>query len=321
MHQHHTRALAAISGALLADALGVPHEFKAAELIPAPAEIQLVMPAGYKRTYPGTPDGTWSDDGSQLLCLMQTLYDNEGELDLQHFGTLLVQWWRSAWHQSGGVVFDCGGATGRALAKIAGGVPAERAGSVAGRTQGNGSLMRVLPAALAPILWGRPPEDVITIAARQSIITHPHPVAQVCCAVYAALAYQLLMDPSLSLPAALAEALYAVRSHTIAATDDMQGALQLVAEALAEGEPSGSGYCVSTLFAAIWAVEHQSDYLSAVRAVISLGGDTDTTACVAGGLAALRYGLDSVPDVWWPKLIMPAESRQLLSLHAKARAA
>jgi ADP-ribosylglycohydrolase len=181
--------------------------------------------------------------------------------------------------------------------------------------------MRTLPAALAPVLWGRPPEDVIAVAARQSIVTHPHPIALVCCALYAALAYQWLMDPSLSLPAALAEALSAVRSHPIAAAEDMQAAIQLVAAALAEGEPSGSGYCVSTLFTAIWAVEHNDNYLSAVRAVISLGGDTDTTACVAGGLAALRYGLNSVPDAWWPRLIMPEESRQLLQLPGRARAA
>jgi ADP-ribosyl-[dinitrogen reductase] hydrolase len=321
MHQHHTRALAAISGALLADALGVPHEFKAAELIPRAEDIQLVMPPGYKRTYPGTPYGTWSDDGSQLLCLLQTLSDNAGELDLDHFGKLLVQWWRNARHQSGGIVFDCGGQTGRALAKLAGGVPVGRAGSGAGQTLGNGSLMRTLPAALAPILWGLPAEAVISIAARQSIVTHPHPVAQVCCAVYAALAYQWLKDPALSLPAALAESLYAIRAHPIAAAPEMQSAIQLVAGALAEGEPSGSGYCVSTLFAAIWAVEHNDTYLGAVRSVIRLGGDTDTTACVAGGLASLRYGLDSVPDTWCSRLIMPAESCLLLQRLGRVRVA
>lgn len=39
----------AMQGALLGDALGVPFEFKSASEIPA--DIQLVMPADYPKTY------------------------------------------------------------------------------------------------------------------------------------------------------------------------------------------------------------------------------------------------------------------------------
>jgi ADP-ribosylglycohydrolase len=35
-----------------------------------------------------------------------------------------------------------------------------------------------------------------------------------------------------------------------------------------------------------------------VRAAISLGDDTDTTACIAGGIAGLRFGLDAIPSRW-----------------------
>lgn len=31
---------------------------------------------------------------------------------------------------------------------------------------------------------------------------------------------------------------------------------------------------------------------------ISLGNDTDTTACVAGGIAGLRYGIHGIPARW-----------------------
>ncbi len=31
---------------------------------------------------------------------------------------------------------------------------------------------------------------------------------------------------------------------------------------------------------------------------MNLGGDTDTTGCVAGGLAGVRYGLDAIPGKW-----------------------
>jgi len=35
-----------------------------------------------------------------------------------------------------------------------------------------------------------------------------------------------------------------------------------------------------------------------VRAAVGLGNDTDTTACVAGGIAGLRDGLASIPPRW-----------------------
>ncbi len=42
----------------------------------------------------------------------------------------------------------------------------------------------------------------------------------------------------------------------------------------------------------------QGPYEEAVRAAISLGSDTDTTACVAGGIAGLRDGVAAIPARW-----------------------
>jgi len=42
----------------------------------------------------------------------------------------------------------------------------------------------------------------------------------------------------------------------------------------------------------------QSDFPSVVRAAIKFGNDTDTTACIAGGLAGIHYGLASIPESW-----------------------
>ena len=37
-------------------------------------------------------------------------------------------------------------------------------------------------------------------------------------------------------------------------------------------------------------------------AAIALGNDTDTTACVAGGLAGIRHGVDGIPRRWREQL-------------------
>ena len=39
-------------------------------------------------------------------------------------------------------------------------------------------------------------------------------------------------------------------------------------------------------------------YRSCVLAAVNLGEDTDTTAAVAGGLAGLYYGDESIPPQW-----------------------
>jgi ADP-ribosyl-[dinitrogen reductase] hydrolase len=35
-----------------------------------------------------------------------------------------------------------------------------------------------------------------------------------------------------------------------------------------------------------------------VLKAVNLGGDTDTTGCVAGGLAGVLYGLENIPTEW-----------------------
>jgi hypothetical protein len=61
-------------------------------------------------------------------------------------------------------------------------------------------------------------------------------------------------------------------------------------------EGDGSGYVVDCLRSARWAVE-TGDYEQVVKSAISLGQDTDTTACVAGGMAGIR-DINAIPERW-----------------------
>lgn len=64
-------------------------------------------------------------------------------------------------------------------------------------------------------------------------------------------------------------------------------------------EPSkGSGYVVDSLWSAIRCVLSTSGYEDCVRNAVALGNDTDTTACIAGGLAGVLYGEQGIPDRW-----------------------
>lgn len=72
--------------------------------------------------------------------------------------------------------------------------------------------------------------------------------------------------------------------------------------------------CQGTVPPAIRAFLDSSDYESAVRIAVSLGGDSDTLACITGGIAEAYYG--EIPDAIYKKAIgmLPAEFIHVLKV-------
>lgn len=312
------QALAAVFGALLGDALGVPHEFKSAADLPPRHAFTLAMPAEYKKSYSAIPYGTWSDDGSQLLCLLESLEAGNGRLSLDDFASRLMAWYAHALHQAGGLVFDCGGQTGYALRRLQRGIPPAEAaldqytGAPDRLSNGNGSLMRALPVALSTTLWGLPAHEAVRTAIEQSRVTHAHPVALMTCAVFTQVAIMAMRGvPRMSWLEMTKEAGDYIAVHAELAEVERE-ALAHVLAYIDQELPTGHGYAPNTLWSAIAVLDRSTNYLEAVQGAIALGNDTDTTATVAGGLAALAYGLSSVPAEWLELLIVPVESGALL---------
>lgn len=180
------RLTGGLIGLLLGDAIGAPYEFHQREDLPPKTQIDLIPPPDFPRAHAGTPPGTWSDDGAQALCLLESLMAC-GNLDLDDFAQRL-QRWRSEGHLAvDGRVFDIGLQTQRALDRLQAGVAPTMAGPNGERDNGNGSLMRVLPLAL----WHRESNDeLVELAMRQSLPTHGHLRSQLCCALYCLVARQ-----------------------------------------------------------------------------------------------------------------------------------
>ena len=64
----------------------------------------------------------------------------------------------------------------------------------------------------------------------------------------------------------------------------------------------GGGYCERTLEAALWCFLNTGPYADCVPAAVNLGGDTDTTAAVAGALAGVYYRFEAIPPKWVGRL-------------------
>jgi ADP-ribosyl-[dinitrogen reductase] hydrolase len=315
-----TRVHPGILGALVGDALGVPFEFMDPVEIPARQKIEMHMPGGFRKTYPGVPYGTWSDDGSQLLCLYESLISGP-DFDAEHFGSLLIRWYRDAHHQAGGTVFDCGNQTAKALANLERGLPAEQCGGTDNRSNGNGSLMRSLPVAIVGLQRGWDAATLIRVACRQSCVTHAHPVAQVCCALYVLIATRLLQDPVTPMEEVIASSSTELTMQCREAQSaELESALNLVMAYPKANLLRGTGYVVDSLWSTLQVVGKATSYSQAVRDAIALGHDTDTTACLVGGLAGIRWGMQmdanssthGIPMRWLQMIAWPPESVKML---------
>lgn len=290
-------------GLLVGDALGVPYEFKSPDELPPIDQIEMTPPAGFERSWPEIPPATWSDDGAQALCLLASLLQCGG-LDIDDFGRRLQNWRYLGYMAVAGDAFDVGNTSREVIARLASGVPASRAGARDEHSNGNGSLMRTLPIAL----WHRGNDaELARDAMRQSAVTHAHLRSQLCCALYALWARGVLEQREDPWAQAVAFVKADVKENATA-RDELDRAVL----ASASLPVRGTGYVVDCLWSA-HQVCQQKDYASVVRAAVALGHDTDTTACVAGGIAGLAFGVAAIPTRWREALRERDTAQALLS--------
>lgn len=278
----------ALIGLLIGDALGVPYEFHEASALPGAAEIEFEAPAWFHRSHGSVLAGTWSDDGAQALILLDSLLTCD-KFDAAHFAKGLVDWYERGFMAVDNNVFDVGIQTGKAIWQLKQGVAPLVAGGTDEYSNGNGSLMRALPLAL----WHKGDDaKLVADSFDQSAITHAHLRSKLCCALYCLWARRILQN----IENPFKNAAQTLREMFDENTTERQE-LDFKIRPDDIQYPGGSGYVVDSLFSARWACGNQ-DYESAVKAAISLGNDTDTTACIAGGIAGLKFGINSIPERW-----------------------
>ncbi|MDD2509855.1 MAG: ADP-ribosylglycohydrolase family protein [Syntrophomonas sp.] len=284
-------------GVLIGDALGLPVQF-------APREERKKKPVAGMEGWGAfnMPPGSFSDDGSLTLCLAESIC--EAGLNAEDAAGRFLRWYNEGYWTPTGFAYDIGGSTSRAMERLRRGVPAIDAGPKGENDNGNGSLMRIMPAAL--YLAGSGPETMADGIWTISRITHGHPRTCSACYIYALLAKELLTGVSpieayqnlCSLPEEVLQAGIAgtEKKHFARILD---GQLQQVSER----EIRSSGYVVHTLEAAIWCLINNNDFTSTLLAAVNLGEDTDTVAAVTGGLAGISYGFEAIPAGWLEVLI------------------
>ncbi len=245
----------AVYGLAIGDALGVPYEFE------NHGDFECVEMVGYGSH--GQPEGTWSDDTSMTIATAKSLKDNGGKVLTYDMFDNFMQWADGEDFNANGKVFDIGNATRNALVT---GTPQKGEYS-----NGNGSLMRILPLAFVDCT----DEEIREVSA----ITHGHRISKEACVIYVNVARRLLAGETI---------------QEIIPTLKYEKPFDRLCKInqLEEDEIESSGYVVHTLEASLWVLAKYKSFKDTVLAAVNLGDDTDTTGAVAGGLAGIVYGLD-----------------------------
>lgn len=284
------RIAGGLIGLLVGDALGVPYEFHASEEIPPFEEIEFEPPPNFQRAHAGVPVGTWSDDGAQALILLNTLLEC-GKFDAVHFAGGLIDWYDRGFMAVGGKVFDVGIQTANAIRELKRGVSPLLAGGADEYSNGNGSLMRVLPLAL----WHKGSDlELIADSFDQSAVTHGHLRSKVCCALYCLWARRILEDAENAWESGVGN----FKKYFLENTIERIEFETRIFPTDATYEIKGGGYVVDSLRAAQFLNEKNGNYEAVIKNAIMLGDDTDTTACIAGGIAGIKFGIEAIPKRW-----------------------
>ena len=140
---------------------------------------------------------------------------------------------------------------------------------------GNGSAMRVSPVGF----YAKSIEETLELAKVTAEVSHNHPQGIKGAQAIAASIYLALNGKSKDEIREYVETEFGYNLHRTC--DDIRPAYRF--------DVTCQGSCPQAIIAFL----DSSDYESAIRLAVSLGGDSDTIACMTGGIAAAFYG---VPD-------------------------
>lgn len=270
-----------IMGLIVGDALGVPFEFRER------GTFKATGMTGYG-TY-NQPPGTWSDDSSMTLATLESM-TRRGKIDPDDIMMNFRKWWLMGKFTPWGEVFDVGNTTRKAIWRFHNeGTSPTLCGGDKITDNGNGSLMRILPLAFIPC-------DVTDIY-RVSSLTHRHQISLKACEMYISIADHLLAGYGIR---------DAIREYIKYFRFPGEFSRILILDMLRENEILSTGYVVDTLEAALWCLINTDNYADCILKAVNLGGDTDTIAAVAGGLAGIMYGIGGekgIPEDWVAQIV------------------
>lgn len=301
------RATGCIVGLAVGDALGYPHEFRRVaqvrqELGPdgitdfvALQDPRFTRPFILGKLH---PPGTFTDDTQMSLALAEALLE-ESTSNVERLMPVVARHFVK-WYFSDDNNRSPGEATGIGCQALRSGTPWRQAGAAG--SKGCGANMRVAPIGL----FYEDLDDVSNIARAQAVLTHRHDAAIEGAAAAALLVALALQDAS---PAEMhAEVMRrcggrstdfdAVFSRVpdVVDADPARVLVERGQTEVALGEGWVAEEAVAAALYCVW--RFPDDFRAAVLLAANTDGDSDSLACIAGGICGARLGVEAIPAGW-----------------------
>ena len=276
------RAVGALVGLAVGDALGAPVEFCRRDTFDPVTDMRA---GGYFKL----PAGAWTDDTAMALCLAESLVEHPN-LNPQDLLDRFCRWASNGENTSTGVCVGIGQNSLRVLGNF------HRKGTLFApetrqKSDGNGAIMRLAPVALRH--WQNPFE-ARRVADLQSRTTHYSELSASACEYMAAIVSDLIAGENWA------------TALTGEVNPEWPDAIRVIAsedwQARSLDSIHSTGFVVHTLEAALWAVETTKTFEGAVLKAVNLGDDADSVGAVTGQLAGARYGVAAIPVAWRKKV-------------------
>ena len=223
-----------------------------------------------------------------------------------------VQWYDNGAYTPYGFAYDIGCTCEEAICNYKKTRNCKECGCVGEYSNGNGSLMRIMPVCL--YVYENVKNANITEAQglelvhKVSALTHAHLRSKMACGIYYFMVKSILENQG-----TLMERLQnGIDSAVIYYHKERKNLLQMAYYHrlmhldkfmnTPVDEIESSGYVVDSIEAAVWCLLKTDSLKECLLKAVNLGQDTDTIAAIAGGIAGLFYGYESIPGSWLDKI-------------------
>lgn len=285
-----------VIGHAIGDAMGVPVEFCIREKLLAHPVTKMI---GYGSH--DVPAGTWSDDTSMEIATMDSMINQGGKINCEDIMMNFYYWLKEAKYTPYGEVFDAGRTCIKSIINFSKGYDISECGQKDEYSNGNGSLMRILPIAYYCYYNKLKEEEIFEVVKDVSSLTHAHEISVLGCYIYVNYIIKLLEGKdkfeSYNLIKLIDYSMFTEESLEV-----YKRILKEDIEKYSIDEIKSSGYVVDTLEASFWILLNASNFKEAIIGAINLGNDTDTIAAITGSMAGILYGYNSIPQEWLDKL-------------------
>ncbi|MBQ9853790.1 MAG: ADP-ribosylglycohydrolase family protein [Bacilli bacterium] len=285
-----------IIGHAIGDAMGMPTEFCSREQLLSNPVVNMI-----ESKKVGQPAGSWTDDTSMEIATIESIVSNKG-FNYSDIMTRWCDWLNKGDYTPNGEVFDVGRTCLRACRNFMNGIEPIKCGLSDENSNGNGSLMRILPVAIYSHTNNLSNEELVNLVNDVSSLTHGHNISKIACYMYVKFVIRLFNGMSKE------ECYEHLKTDDYSMYDNYSLSKydRLIKEDITKlkiDDIKSSGYVVDTWECVLWILLKSKSFKETIIATTNIGQDTDTIGAIAGSMAGIIYGMDETPKQWLDTLI------------------